>query len=92
VDKLHFYLKMIKKGENILGGEHLTKKIDVKNYQKPELTHIDDSAFDEMGQGSSGFSNGGTNNGNHYGNHYGNGRNNNGNHYGGGYGRGRSHK
>ena len=32
----------------------MTKKIDMKDYQKPELTHIDDSAFDETGQGSSG--------------------------------------
>ena len=73
-----------------LGGEHLTKKMDMKDYQKPELTRIDDSAFDETGQGSSGFSPVGNNNGNHYGNS--NGGNNNGNHYGGGNGGGRSHK
>lgn len=71
----------------------MTKRIDVKDYQKPELTHIDDSAFDETGQGSSGFSPVRNRNGNHYGNHYGNsnGRNNNGNHYGGNGG-GRFHK
>lgn len=62
----------------------------MKDYQKPELTHIDDSAFDETGQGSSGFSPARNNNGNHYGNS--NGRDNNGNHYGGGNGGGRYHK
>jgi hypothetical protein len=30
-------------------------KIDKKNYQKPELIHIDDPAFDETGHGSWGF-------------------------------------
>jgi hypothetical protein len=64
----------------------LIGKADIKEYQKPELTHIDDPAFDEMGQGSSGFYGG--NNGNHYGNYNGN----NGNHYGGGNGGGRYHK
>ena len=66
-------------------------KEDIKEYQKPELAYIDDPAFDEMGQGSSGFSGG--NNGNHYGgnngNHHGG---NNGNHYGGGHGGGKYHK
>jgi hypothetical protein len=64
----------------------LIGKADIKEYQKPELTHIDDPTFDEMGYGSSGFTGG--NNGNHYGGNNGN----NGNHYGGGYGGGKGHK
>jgi hypothetical protein len=65
----------------------LTGKIDMKDYQKPELTYIDDSAFDEMGQGSSGFGVKPPKNDN--GNHYGW---NNGPHYGGGSGGGKNHK
>lgn len=61
----------------------MIEKANAKEYQKPELTYIDDPAFDEMGQGSSGFSGG--NNGNHYGD-------NNGNRYGGGSGGGKYHK
>jgi hypothetical protein len=48
----------------------------MKSYQKPEIIRIDDPAFDETGQGSSGFHPIKGNNGNHYGE-------NNGNHYGG---------
>ena len=36
-----------------LGGQYLTKKIDIKDYQKPEIIRIDDPAFDETGQGQS---------------------------------------
>lgn len=61
----------------------MIEKADMKEYQKPELTYIDDPAFDEMGQGSSGFYGG--NNGNQRGG-------NNGNRYGGGYGGGKNHK
>jgi hypothetical protein len=67
-----------------LGGWKLIEKAAIKEYQKPELTYIDDPAFDEMGQGSSGFYPRG-NNGNYHGS-------NNGNHYGGGYGGGKNHK
>ncbi len=70
--------------ETILGGWELIKEANIKEYQKPELTYIDDPAFDEMGQGSSGFypvdNNGNRINGN------------NGNHYGGGNGGGKNHK
>lgn len=38
----------------------MTKKKDQKDYQKPELVHIDNPAFDEKGQGASGLGNPGT--------------------------------
>jgi hypothetical protein len=44
--------------------------IDMKNYEKPELILIDDSAFDETGQGCS-YPNCGHNGGNNH-NHGGN--------------------
>jgi hypothetical protein len=72
--------------ELFLGGQELIEKADMKEYQKPEIVLIDDPAFDEMGQGSSGFYGG--NNGYHYGDNNGN----NGNHYGGGHGGGKSNK
>lgn len=31
----------------------MEQKFDKKNYQKPELIHIDDLAFEETGQGQS---------------------------------------
>ena len=46
----------------------MTKKKDKKEYQKPELVHIDDPAFDETGQGDSrlpGGGGGGTGGGGH---------------------------
>lgn len=39
----------------------MSKEIDIKDYQKPELVYIDDPAFDETGQGDSGFNHGGGN-------------------------------
>jgi len=41
--------------------------MDIKGYQKPELTQIDDPDFDETGQGSSYVNHGNGNNGNHNG-------------------------
>jgi hypothetical protein len=34
-------------------GDILTKRIDIKDYQKPEIVLIDDPAFEETGQGDS---------------------------------------
>jgi hypothetical protein len=36
-------------------GDILTKRIDIKDYQKPEIVLIDDPAFEETGQGDSGI-------------------------------------
>lgn len=68
----------------------MTKKKDKKEYQKPELVHIDDPAFDETGKGSSGFTGpigGGHGGGGHSGGGYGGGGSGSGG-GGGGHGRG----
>ncbi len=36
-------------------GDILTKRTDIKDYQKPEIVLIDDPAFEETGQGDSGM-------------------------------------
>jgi hypothetical protein len=55
VYKQCFNLSIVNKNENLLGGWKLIEKEDMMEYQKPELTYIDDPAFDEMGEGLSAF-------------------------------------